>query len=145
MAIIERPPLLNTFNTSFEQKIGPLYALNAPTLKFQVVGDRTNFIDLQNNYLKVKCTILRPNGHKLEYDAGNSAAADSPFFVNNTLHSLFSACSITANGIKISSANGNYAQKAFIETEFSHNKHAKRYRDILMKSKLMTLPKQFSL
>ena len=29
------------------------------------------------------------------------------------------------NGIKISSANGNYAQEAFIETEFSHNKEAK--------------------
>ena len=123
--IFERPPLLITFNTSFEQKIGPVYAPNGPTLEFEVVGDRTNFIDLQNIYLEVKCRILRPNGDKLAYDAGNAAATDAPFFVNNTLHSLFSECSITANGIKISSANGNYAQKAFIETEFSHNKEAK--------------------
>ena len=123
--IFERPPLLITFNTSFEQKIGPVYAPNGPTLEFEVVGDRTNFIDLQNIYLEVKCRIVRPNGDKLQYDAGNAAATDAPFLVNNTLHSLFSECSITANGIKISSANGNYAQKAFIETEFSHNKEAK--------------------
>ena len=122
--IIERPPILITSNTSFEHKIGPVYAPNGPTLEFEVVGDRTNFFDLQNIYLEVKCRILRPNGDKLDYDAGNAAATGSPSFVNNTLHSLFSECSITANGIKISS-NGNYAQKASTETEFSHNKEVK--------------------
>ena len=124
LEIFERPPVLNTFNTSFEQRIGSVYAPNGPTLEFEVGGDRFNFIDLQNIYLEVKCRILRPNGDKLEYDAGNAAATDAPFFVNNTLHSLFSECSITANDIK-TSYNGNYAQKAFIETEFSHNKEAK--------------------
>ena len=122
--IFERPPLLITFDTSSEQKIGPVYAPNGPTLEFEVVGDRTIFIDLQNIYLEVKCRILRPNANKLEYDAGNAEATDAPFFVNKTLHSLFSGCSITANGIKVSS-NGNYAQKTFIETEFSRNKEAK--------------------
>ena len=38
------------------------------------------------------------------------------FFANNTLHSLFSECTVTANGIKISNANEVYAHKAFIET-----------------------------
>ena len=42
-----------------------------------------------------------------------------------TILFYLSAVYLTANGIKISSANGNYAQKAFIETEFSHNKEAK--------------------
>ena len=114
-----------TLNTSFEPKIGPVYAPNGPTLDIEVVGDRTNFIDLQNIYLEVKCGILRPNGDKLEYDAGIAAATDSSFFVYITLHSLFSECSFIAKGVKISSANGNYAQKAFIETQFSHNKEAK--------------------
>ena len=61
----------------------------------------------------------------MEYVAGIPAQQEKPTFVNNTLHSLFSDCNITAHGIKISSANGNYAHKAFIETEFSHNKEAK--------------------
>ena len=123
--LFERPPLLITFDTSFEQKVGPLYAPNGPTLEFEVVGDRTNFIDLQNIYLEVKCKILQSNNNNLRYNAADAALSDSPIFVNNTLHSLFSDCSVTANGIKISSSNGNYAQKAFIETEYSHNKEAK--------------------
>ena len=41
------------------------------------------------------------------------------------LYIFFRECSITANGIKITSGNGNYAQKAFIETEVSHKKQAK--------------------
>ena len=53
--IFERPPLRITFGTYFEQKIGPVYAPNGPTLQFEVAGDRTSFIDLQNIYLEVKC------------------------------------------------------------------------------------------
>ena len=123
--IFERPPLLITFDTSFEQKIGPVYAPNGPTLEFEVTGDRTNFIDLQNIYLEVKCKIVQANGDPLRYHASNATERDTPKFANNTLHSLFSDCSITANGIKISSANGYYAPKAFLETEFSSNREAK--------------------
>ena len=123
--LFEKPPLLVTFDTSFEQKIGPLYAPNGPTLEFELVGDRTNFIDLQNIYLEVKCRILQSNGNNLRYDATDASLTDSPCFVNNTLHSLFSDCTVSANGFKVSSSNGYYAQKAFIETEFSHNKEAK--------------------
>ena len=61
---------------------------------------------------------------KLDYDKTNAANTDSPCFVNNTLHCLFSECGVTANGIKNYSANGHNAQKAFIKTEFLHNKEA---------------------
>ena len=46
------PSLSITFNTSLEQKIGPVYAPNGPTLEFEVIGDRTNLIDLQNIFLE---------------------------------------------------------------------------------------------
>ena len=123
--LFERPPVLITFDTSFEQKVVPLYSPNGPTLEFEVVGDRTNFIDLQNIYLEVNCKILQSDSNRLCFTTGDAAASDLPIFVNNTLHSLFSDCSVSANGIQISSSNGNYAQKAFIETEFSHNGEAK--------------------
>ena len=86
--IFQRPPLLNTLNTSFEEKIGPVYAPNGPTLEFEVVGDRKKFIDLQNIYLGVKCRILRLSGDKLEYDAGNAAAIDATVFVIINQHSF---------------------------------------------------------
>ena len=63
--LLKKPSLLVTFDTSFEQKVGPLYALHGPTLELEVFGDRTNFIDLQNIYLEVKCRNLQANGHNL--------------------------------------------------------------------------------
>ena len=77
---------------------------------------------MKNIYLEVKGRILRHNGDTMEYDAANITTTDSPFFVNNTLPSLFCECSLTATGIKIFSANGNTARKAVIDTEFSLNK-----------------------
>ena len=56
---------------------------------------------------------------------GDATQQDTPVFVNNTLHSLFSDCTVTAQGVKVSSANGLYAHKASIETELSHNLEAK--------------------
>ena len=120
-----RPPVLITFDTSFEQKVGPLYFHNAPTLEVEVVGYRTNFIDLQNIYHEVNCKILQSDSNKLRFTTGDAAASDLPVFVYNALLSLFSDCIVSANSIKFSSSNGNYAQKAFIKTDFSHNREAK--------------------
>ena len=98
-------------------------------LEFEVAGDRNNFIDLQKIFLEVKCKIVQSSEADLRYDAGAATdvtKTDAPYFCNNVLHSLFSDCTVSANGLKISNANGNYAHKSFIETEFSHNKDAKR-------------------
>ena len=124
--LFEKPPLLVTFDHSFEQNTGPLYSPSGSSLEFEVVGDRNNFIDLQKNYLEVKCRIQNVDGTDLRYTAGDATATDAAHFVNNVLHSLFADCTVSANGIKISSANGHYAHKSFIETEFSHGADAKK-------------------
>ena len=124
--LFEKPPLLVTFDHSFEQKTGPLYSPSGSSLEFEVVGDRNNFIDLQKNYLEVKCRIQNVDGTDLRYTAGDATATDAAHFVNNVLHSLFADCTVSANGIKISSANGHYAHKSFIETEFSYGADAKK-------------------
>ena len=126
--LFEKPALLVTFDGSFCQKLGPVYSPNGPMLEFEVAGDRNNFIDLQKIFLEIQCKIVQSSDADLKYD--NTAAADvtktdAPYFCKNVLHSLFSDCTVSANGLKISSANGNYAHKSFIETEFSHNKDAK--------------------
>ena len=123
--IVERHQLLVNYDGTFEQKIGPLYALIGPTLEFEVKGDRTNFIDLQNIYLEVKCKTVKADNTNLNYVTGDATQQETPVFVNNTLHSIFSDCTVTAQGVKVSSANGLYAHKAFIETEFSHKLEAK--------------------
>ena len=52
--LFEKSPLLVTFDTSFEHEIGPFPAPNGPTLEFDLIGDRNNFIDLQKTYLEMK-------------------------------------------------------------------------------------------
>ena len=128
MDLFEKPSLSVTFDGSFCRKLGPVYSPNRPMLEFEVAGDRNNFIDLQKIFLEVKSNIVQSSEADSRYDAGAATdvmKTDAPYFCNNVLHSLFSECTVSANGLKISNANGNYAHKNFIETEFSHNKGAK--------------------
>ena len=73
--------------------------------------------------MEIKRKIVQTSEADLEHDA--AAAADitkthAAYFCNNFLHSLFSDCTVSANWLKSSSANGSYANKSFIETKFSH-------------------------
>ena len=61
--LFEKPPLLVTFDHSFEQKTGPLYSPSGSSLEFEIIGDRNNFIDLQTKiYLEIKCKIKNTDG-----------------------------------------------------------------------------------
>ena len=118
--------MLVTFDQSIEQKTGPLYSPSGSSLKFEVVGDRKNFIDLQKSYLEIKCGILQTDGTHLRYTHADANASDLPYFANDILHSLFADCTVSANVIKISTANGQYSRKSFRETEFAHGTDAKK-------------------
>ena len=58
--------------------------------------------------------------------ATEAANRDTPYFVNNPLSSLFSECTLSLNGEKISTTNANFAHKNFIETKFSYGNDAKK-------------------
>ena len=92
--------------------------------EIEVVGDRNNFSDLQKFLLEIKCKITRTNDADLRAGA-DATNTDSPYFSNNAMHSLFSECPVSANGVKLSNTNGSYAHKAFIETEFSSGRTAR--------------------
>ena len=142
--LFEKPHLLITFDQSFERKTGPLYSPSGSSLQFEVVGDRNNFIDLQKIYLEIKCRILQTDGTDLRYTTGDANASDLPYFVNNILHSLFADCTVSANGVKISTANGPYAHKSFIETEFSHGTDAKNCQGYEYEENPGTIPAAIS-
>ena len=123
--IFEKPSLLIAFENGFEQRVGPAYTANGPTLEFKVIGDRHNFINMQQIFLELSCCIKKADGTNMTWHATEAPRKDAPVFVNNVLHSLFSDCDIYANGVKISSANGVYGHKSFLETELSHTRSAK--------------------
>ena len=135
--LFEKPPFLVTFDQPFEQKRGPLYSPTGSSLEFEIVGDRINFIDLQKFYLEIRFRVFRNNRNDLRFTTADANNSDTPHLVNNVLYSLFADCTVSANGIKISSANGYYAHKSFIATEFSHGSDAKRtgwnVKDMIMK------------
>ena len=127
--LFETPALLVVFDGSFCQKVGPVYSPNGPMLEFEVTGDRNNFIDLQKIYLEIKYKIAQGSVADLKYDAGAAAdvtKTDAPYFCNNVLHSLFSDCTVSAKGLKISNANGNYAQKISLKLNFLITKMLKQ-------------------
>ena len=129
----EKQSLLITFENAFDKKIGPVYSPNGPMLEFEITGDRNNFVDLQKIYLEIRCKVTQSNGADLRYDNTDPTVSDSPFLVNNSLYSLFSDCTLSANGLKISNAI-----KALLEQNFLTAKeprtHGLSVRDIVLKT-----------
>ena len=67
------------------------------------------------------CRILQSSDADLKFDniaAADVTKTDAPFFCNNVLPSLFSDCTVSANGLKISGTNGNYAHKVSSKPSF---------------------------
>ena len=109
--LFEKQPLLITFDNAFTQKVGPSYSPDGPMLEFEVLGDRNNFIDLRKILLEVKCKIFWNNDGNLRTgtDATNT---DAPYLSNNALYSLFSECTVSANGVKISKSKRKLCAKS---------------------------------
>ena len=122
----EKPHLLVTFEKAFTQKILPSYSPDGPMLEFEVLGYRNNFIDLQRTRLEISLRVAQNNGKVLRTHATDAGLRDTPNLVNNSLSSLFSECTLSLNGEKISTTNANFAHKSFIEAEFSHGNNAKK-------------------
>ena len=95
--LFEKQSFLITFENAFDQEIGPVYSPNGPMLEFEITGDRNNFVDLQKIYLEIRCKVKQSNGADLRYDNTDPTVSDSPFLVNNSLYSLFSDCTLSAN------------------------------------------------
>ena len=107
-------------------------------LEFEITGDRNNFVDLQKIYLEIRCKVTQSNGADLRYDNTDPTVSDSPFLVKHSLYSLFSDCTLSANGLKIANANSNFAHKSFLEQNFLTAKeprtHGLSVSDIVLKT-----------
>ena len=87
------------------------------SLEFEFVDDRNIFFVHRKIYLEIKSQSLQTDGTDLRYTLVDANANDLPYFANIILRSLFANCTVSANGIKISTANGS-THMSFIETEF---------------------------
>ena len=71
----------------------------------------------------MKCKTTQTNELDLR-TRDDAAGTDVLYFINNAVHSLLPECTVSADGVKISNINGNYAHKAFIEKELSSSRTA---------------------
>ena len=79
------------FDNAFPQKVGPPYSPDGPMLVFEILGES-------------KCKISRNNDSDLRTGT-DPANTEAPYLSNNALHALFSECTVSANGVKISNTN----------------------------------------
>ena len=107
-------------------------------LESEVTVDRNNFINLIKFCLKFKCKFNQCSGADLQY---NAAAAldvrktDGIIFCNNLLHLIVSDCTVSANGLKISNANGKYTRKNFQITKMQKTRSCR----VFSKKKILVL------
>ncbi len=119
--LFQRQSILINFVNSVVQEHLPISSPNGPTMEFKVTGEQNYFVDMNNIFLHLVVQIKNIDGTDLRHHDTDDTISDRPKFVNNSMQSLFSECDLYANGIKISSANGLYGHKAYVETEMSHN------------------------
>ncbi len=126
--LFERPSMLVNFDNAIEHQHLAITANNAPTLEFNIVGEKRTYIDLDKIYLELAVKFNKGDGSDQVWDndsPNDIALSDKCSFANNLLHTLFKECEVYANTVKISSTNGLYAQKAYVETEMSHTGESK--------------------
>ena len=101
--IFERPRLLVNFDGSFEQKIGPMYPRSGPTLEFELKGDRTSFIDFTKHLIGTRVLYCKSRIHQFKLCDWRRKSTRHASFCQH-YSSLFSDCTVTAQGVKVSSA-----------------------------------------
>ena len=120
LSLFKRGATYVEFEGAHNQHYYPMNSIDGPTLEFAFSSEKNVYIDPNHIFLHLVVKITKSDGTDLEWGA-EAKVQDSVLFTNNTLHSLFSNVSVYANDTLIWSANGLYAQKAYIETEWSHS------------------------
>ena len=85
----------------------PIATVDQNDLEFFISGDSESYIDLDKLYVK---------GRLLGADGKDLDASDFTAGTNNFLHSLFSQCSISLNGVNITPASELYPYRSYMET-----------------------------
>ena len=123
--LFEKQPLLFNFDNVFTQKVELSYSMDGPMLEFEGLGDRNNFKDLQKILLAINC-ISRNNDGDLRKGC-DAANTNAPYLSNKALHSFFSDCTVSANGVKIPNTNGTMRTKHSLKRSFLQEKLQKTY------------------
>ena len=136
--LFEKPPLLVTLKMHSPRKLDLLFLLMVlcSSLKYSATKIISSIFNLLVWDFELREPCLRTH-------ATEAANRDTPYFVHNPLSSLFSECTLSLNGEKISTTNAHYAHKSFLRPSF-HTVMMRRKRGWLAKVNIMKKTHQLS-
>jgi hypothetical protein len=110
-----KPVQTSTLDTT-ETAYKPIASIDQSDLEFLIPADYDTYIDL-NIHLLIRGKLTKADGTELD-------STDYTAVTNNLLHSLFSQCNITLNGVTITPAAGLYPYRAYLETLLTYGSDA---------------------
>jgi len=106
--IFARKPIQTAVVETIETANKPIAPVGQSDLEFLIPDDLDTYID---RYIK-----LYIRGKLISADGKDLEATDFTAVTNNFLHSLFSHCSVTLNGVSVTQANELYQYRSYLET-----------------------------
>ena len=119
------PPTNTSSIKTFYSKVYPINALDqGGPIEFSVVGNKTDFIDLFESYIKIKAKILKQDNSapQAPNQDGNIPAVSKVFPVNYLSGAIFKDVLAYIDGKCISGTNNLYPYKALFELLLSYEK-----------------------
>ena len=110
-----RPVQTSVLETT-EVTYKPVASVDQSDLEFLIPADNDTHID-PNIKLYIRGKLTKADGTNLD-------AADFTSVTNNFLHSLFSQCNITLNGVTITPATDLYNYRSFLESILTYGSDA---------------------
>ena len=114
--VFERKPIQTAVVETIETANKPIAPVGQSDLEFLIPDDLDTYID---RYIK-----LYIRGKLISADGKDLEATDYTAVTNNFLHSLFSQCSVTLNGVSVTQANELYQYRSYLETLLTYGSDA---------------------
>ena len=115
--IFASKPTQSSILGTVETRYKPIAPVDQSDLEFVIPGDNESYVDLDIK-LYVRGKLISSTDGK-DYDAKEFSCV-----TNNFLHSLFSECSVTLNGVSITPASDHYNYREYLETLLTYGKDA---------------------
>ena len=125
-----KPTQTSILKTRIEE-INPLVSIaQSETLEFQIAVGESEFVNLSQSTLYLRCKIVDSKGEKLKEKKADGTVNDEAkvFPVNYLIGSLFSQCEIYLNNKQVGASSSLYPYRAYLETLLSYNKDVKDHQ-----------------
>jgi hypothetical protein len=105
-------PVQNAINDTYEVVYKLLAPIDQSVLEFLIPADLDTYVNLDIK-LYIRGKFTKPDGSDLD-------TSDHTAGVSNFLHSLFSQCTITLNGVNITQPGDHHNYRAYLETQLTY-------------------------